>query len=1230
MSPRRTGLIFRIDFFHAFRRPLFWVLLVVLALTAWGMSQGNVSIQSGDSRVGGTKAWLTSEFAVAQILSMLIFIFYMFFIAIAAGMSIIHDDDKQVGEILHATPLRAGEYVWGKFLAVMSVFVLILGIHVLFAMLFNHVFPNPAADEIRGPFAAVNYVRPAAVFGLPPILFLAGMSFAVGAWTRRPILVFAFPIFLILVCAFFLWEWSPDWLDPRVNRLLMLLDPSGFRWLNETWLTVDRGVEFYNREPMTFDAPFLLSRLAYAAAGFGFVALTGRMLARRLRGDVKGRGKKVKGARLAAQAPEPDTAASALPAPAAGRLGRSAGAGGFLGDAWTVARFEARELWGSPGLYLFIPIILIQVIGEAMFALGPFDTPVLLTSGLMAMSTMNTITLLVCLLLLFYTVESLQRERNTGLWPIYYTTPIRTTSVLFGKALANALVAATILLAGLLASWVVLLIQGTAGFSIRPFALVWGALLIPTFLVWSAFVIALQAITGSRYATYAFGLGALILTGYKQMTGKMTWVFNWDVWGVERWSDMGTFELNRGPLILNRLLALALMVFLIALTVRVFDRRGRDAIRTVHALRARSLLRQAAVLAPFAVPVLVLGIVLTVQVNRGHQGKAAEKAAKDYWRANIATWKGAPLPALAHVDVDLELEPADRSLMSRGVYHITNHLPDALDAIPLTFGTRWDSLSWTLDGEPYEPEKRSGLYVVRPETALQPGDSLRVGWYAAGRQPDGATKNGGGAREFILPQGVVLTSFEASFVPFLGFTEEIGIDKDNRYDPREYPDDHYEGVTPSGFGSDIPFTTRIRITGPAEYAYNSVGTMVDDRVTGDRRTVVWESDHPVAFFNVVAGRWAVSEGEGTRIFYHPGHAYNIEEMQAALDASRKHYSEWFYEYPWRELKLSEFANLAGYAQGFPTNITFSEGIGFLTKSDENSDLAFMVTAHEAAHQWWGSILTPGVGPGGNILSEGMAHFSTLLLTEEVLGTAERIAFTKKIESRYGERRRKDSERPLVKIDGEKPGDTTVTYDKGGFVFWMLLNAMGRETALAGIHDFIHRYSPGPDHALLEDFVAVMREHASDPGAFDLFADQWFFDVVVPEYRIRGETRARVSGADDLWDVAFTVENRGTGSMPVEIAVSRGERFPDDDEDAGSGDGEGEIRAASMGSSAPAASAETATAGGEEYRDVRTTVHLDAGESREVRLRTSFEPRRILVDPDALVLQLNRNIAVARF
>ena len=110
---------------------------------------------------------------------------------------------------------------------------------------------------------------PAFVFAVPTIVFLAGVSFAVGEWTRRPILLFFLPVAELLICGFFLWDWSPAWLDPRINRALMLIDPSAFRWLSETWLKGDRGVHFYNTPPIPLDTGLIVSRLCFLALGTG-------------------------------------------------------------------------------------------------------------------------------------------------------------------------------------------------------------------------------------------------------------------------------------------------------------------------------------------------------------------------------------------------------------------------------------------------------------------------------------------------------------------------------------------------------------------------------------------------------------------------------------------------------------------------------------------------------------------------------------------------------------------------------------------------------------------------------------------------------------------------------------------------------------------------------------------------------------------------------------------------
>ena len=48
---------------------------------------------------------------------------------------------------------------------------------------------------------------------------------------------------------------------------------------------------------------------------------------------------------------------------------------------------------------------------------------------------------------------------------------------------------------------------------------------------------------------------------------------------------------------------------------------------------------------------------------------------------------------------------------------------------------------------------------------------------------------------------------------------------------------------------------------------------------------------------------------------------------------------------------------------------------------------------------------------------------------------------------------------------------------------------------------------------------------------------------------------------------------------------------------------------------------------EGYRDARAVVELGAGESAEFVIRADFEPERVVIDPDVMVLQLNREAAV---
>jgi len=1195
MNAARTWLVARDECALTLRRPMVWTLLALVLLMTWGISEGfvQVALGSGDASVGGKKAFLTSEFAVTQIMTVFTFSIYTFFVAAAAGLSVIRDDEARALEVLLSTPLQPTEYAWGKFAGVILAFLVVLGLNVTFLIFFLSVLPNADMLETRGPFSVANYLVPTLLFGAPTVLFIAGLAFGVGTGTRRPILVFAAPIALLMLAAFFLWSWSPTWLSESMNRVLMFADPGGARWLSETYLEVDRGAAFYNTEPVRADTLLVANRAFWLAMGVIVAWLGVRRFARTARAAHVVGASQVRAALAApamSDAPRPASTATLA------TLGMSRQALGAWATALGAARAEGRELASRAGLYLFVPLILLQVIGNSVTAVGAFDTPLLLTPGQLAASQAQMMAVYVTLLLAFYGVESMERERSTRLNAIQDTLPIQTGALLVGKAMALGIVWLVVALAAVIASAILILVQGKVPFSLTPFALLWGLLFLPTFLAFTTFVFASWSLTRSRYGTYAITLGAIGVTTWALITGRLTWLTNWALWTGVNWTDIGPLEFDRDALLLNRLLWLSLAVAFWRFAVRWYPRTERDILSVVGMWSGRGLLRTVRNAAPWlAVPVVTASLLLRL-VAAGPDGGAAEQLGKDYWKKNLATWRDAPFPWLKEADIDLTLEPEERRYSVRGSYLLQNHRDTTLRTLGITVG-RWTNLRWTADGDSIAPDTTTYLRVFRLARALGPGDSVRIGFSYEG-DVSSPTEGSGSAGEFIVPSAVVMTNFSPRWFPYVGYVEGIGSNEDNSFEPRQYPDDWYVGNTPALFGSERPMRVRTRMTVPEDFVANGVGELVGDSVHEGRRTVTWVTDEPVMAFNVVAGRFDVARGEGTALFHHPAHRFNVEEMVVALNSARRWYGEWFGAYPWKLLKISEFPALAGYAQGFPTNISFSEGIGFLTKSDPRTNLAFMVTAHEIAHQWWGNMLQPARGPGANILSEGMSHFSTLLLLEEVKGFRAGWETRKRFETRWAEGRRADAERKLYLVDGSKEGDQVVLYEKSGWTFWMLAELLGRANTLAGLKAFIAIYRGNNDHPALQDLTTYLRAYAPDTARYDEFVRQWFDTVSTLEYTVP-EATVRKEGAG--WETTAKVRNGGNARMAVDVGVVRGERFPED----------------------------TTTVPAIPYAQALTRITLGAGDSASVTIRSAFEPDRVMVDPDVRVLMLRRPLAERR-
>jgi len=1196
----------RLDVLTSWRRPMNIVMLVVFAFMSLGLYSGNVSVNAGSADTGGAKVAINSAFNLAFVDVVICALILPFFVAVACGMPVLTDADRRVMPLVSATPLTHMQYAVSRFAGSLMVLCLILALWMLFQMGILELAPIDENERSRVTFSLWAHVGPLLMIVLPMVMFVGGASMWLGALTRQPVLVFALPVVILVTGIFFVWNFNPEWLPRWIDLAMQAADPTGFRWFFRTYVQEDRGVAFYNSAPLSLDGLFAASRVAIAAIGVLFVWLTGRQLALNARSD-----RRVGDARsLVSAARESERAVVAEHAAIAARgavpecvTARPS----FAGTAWGILQIELRALVRSPGVWLFGPIILLQSIGNAAFSFGPLGTWLLVTSGSAAADSFNTLTMLLCLLTLFYTVESVVREERCGFAGIFRSTPIPTGAVLAGKVLANAALAVVIIGCAALAVAIVLVVQFLQTGIMMPFELptlllVLGVLLAPTLVVWCAFVALLYALLRNRFVVYGVALAALIGTGLATQFGYMNWLTAWHMWGAVQWSELDRLAFMWDAIVANRIAVLLLAALLVVLTLQFWPRRTPDLRAVADRFRPWPLLRAAVVPLLVAVPLVVVAVYMAVQIRSGYEGKPAESAAKAYWTRNSRTWEEAPLPALDRVDGEVRLFPDSRELEVTATMVIRNPHQKPMPEVPVTVGLHFESSEWTVDGVPTDParkdqlppciEDRSGLYVITPKVPLATDQTVTISFRLKGAFPDGWSRFGAGTGEFLLPSGVVLTSFSSSFLPVVGYVEGVGVDAKNSRDDRDFPLDLWRTRVDPAFGPAWPTQVRLAVEAPDEWTVNVVGIERESSVTDGRRRTVWETEHPVRFFNIVGGPLEAAKGESTTIYHSARTPHNVATMVDALDDVRTRYSEWFGPYPWENLRVTEFPGIAGYAQGFPGNISFSETIGYLSRPVEEGeegtfDAAYYIVAHEGGHQWWGNIVMPGRGPGGNIISEGLAEFSAVMLLHHERGADQATVLRRRWEQEYLLGRSADNERPINRVTGSRPGDGVITYQRAGLVFWMLRNIMGEDAMLAGLRDFVVKWKDGVktpeglDFPLIEDLVESLRARATDTAAFDAFVNQWILGKVLPELALN---EVSVSGDGSEYMTVASLANSGTGSADVTVRVWGEEP---------SGEGK------------------------RPRQDMR--VHITPGESSAVEVKTSFAPDRIEVDPDAELL-----------
>ena len=121
--------------------------------------------------------------------------------------------------------------------------------------------------------------------------------------------------------------------------------------------------------------------------------------------------------------------------------------------------------------------------------------------------------------------------------------------------------------------------------------------------------------------------------------------------------------------------------------------------------------------------------------------------------------------------------------------------------------------------------------------------------------------------------------------------------------------------------------------------------------------------------------------------------------------------------------------------------------------EKDVDMAFYVTAHEVAHQWWGLQVEAANVQGQNMILETLAQYSAMMVLRKKYGDEKVQQFLKLQLEDYSEAKLKSSkeELPLALVENEE----YLYYNKGALAMYELQEHIGEENVNRALADFLN-------------------------------------------------------------------------------------------------------------------------------------------------------------------------------
>lgn len=328
-----------------------------------------------------------------------------------------------------------------------------------------------------------------------------------------------------------------------------------------------------------------------------------------------------------------------------------------------------------------------------------------------------------------------------------------------------------------------------------------------------------------------------------------------------------------------------------------------------------------------------------------------------------------PLPRITRVSVEVNLYPDVRRVAVRGAYTLTNKTQVPQTAVWITAASAVRTQIHLPNAVLLSRDASTGVSAYRLNRPLLPGQTLDLGFdldlALTGFSPTADETS-------VVPNGTVITN---AWFPAIGAPARLDVPSAHGAS-NAYLSNDADGIDFHAVVSTLATQTPL-----------APGKRVRTWTQGGRNYAEFVSERPmVNLYGFLSARWVVTrehwKGTTLEVYADPSHPWNVPTIMASLKDGLDTYGKVYGPYGLSEIRVAEVPGYKEGAQSFAGLIALSENLGFTSQPmPKGVDWAYLVTAHELAHQWWGHQVVPASAPGALVLSETLAEYSAVALVQ---------------------------------------------------------------------------------------------------------------------------------------------------------------------------------------------------------------------------------------------------------